>query len=130
MKTLNVVAAIIKKDNQILATKRGYGEFINMWEFPGGKIENNETKEEALIREIKEELDCIIKPTKFALELEYQYSTFYLKMSCFEAVISEGTPKLLEHNDAKWLTKSQLDDVDWISADIKAVNYLKETMED
>lgn len=130
MKTLNVVAAIIKKDNQILATKRGYGEFINMWEFPGGKIENNETKEEALIREIKEELDCIIKPTKFALELEYQYSTFYLKMSCFEAVISEGTPKLLEHNDAKWLTKSQLDDVDWIPADIKAVNYLKETMED
>lgn len=130
MKTLNVVAAIIKKDNQILATKRGYGEFINMWEFPGGKIENNETKEEALIREIKEELDCIIKPTKFALELEYQYPTFYLKMSCFEAVISKGTPKLLEHNDAKWLTKSQLDDVDWIPADIKAVNYLKETMED
>ncbi len=79
MKTLNVVAAIIKKDNKILATKRGYGEFINMWEFPGGKIETNETKEEALIREIKEELDCTIKPTKFALNLEYQYPTFYLQ---------------------------------------------------
>ena len=105
MKTLNVVAAIIKKDNKILATKRGYGEFINMWEFPGGKIEDNETKEEALIREIKEELYCIIEPTKFALDLEYQYPTFYLKMSCFEAVIKEGTPKLLEHNDAMWLTK-------------------------
>ena len=128
MKTLNVVAAIIKKDNKILATKRGYGEFINMWEFPGGKIEENESKEEALIREIREELDC--RPTKFALDLEYQYPTFYLKMSCFEAIIVEGTPKLLEHNDAKWLAKDQLDDVNWIPADIEAVNYLKETMDD
>lgn len=130
MKTLNVVAAIIKKDNKILATKRGYGEFINMWEFPGGKIEANETKGEALIREIKEELDCTIKPTKFALNLEYQYPTFYLKMSCFEATITEGTPKLLEHNDARWLAKDELDDVNWIPADIEAVDYLKKTMED
>lgn len=130
MKTLNVVAAIIKKDNKILATKRGYGEFIDMWEFPGGKIEANETKEEALIREIKEELDCTIKPTKFALNLEYQYPTFYLKMSCFEATITEGTPKLLEHNDARWLAKDELDDVNWIPADIEAVDYLKKTMED
>ena len=129
MKTLNVVAAIIKKDNQILATKRGYGEFINMWEFPGGKIEPNETKEEALIREIKEELDCTIKPTKFALNLEYQYPTFYLKMDCFEATITEGTPKLLEHNDARWLTKDQLDEVNWIPADLTIIDYLKETME-
>ena len=89
-----------------------------------------ETKEEALIREIKEELDCTIKPTKFALDLEYQYPTFYLKMSCFEAIITEGTPKLLEHNDARWLTKEQLDDVNWIPADLKIIDYLKETMED
>ena len=130
MKTLNVVAAIIKKDNKILATKRGYGEFINMWEFPGGKIEPQETKEEALVREIREELDCTIKPIKFALDLEYQYPTFYLKMSCFEAVITEGTPKLLEHNDAKWLTKSQLDSVDWIPADLTIIDYLKESMVD
>lgn len=130
MKTLNVVAAIIKKDNKILATKRGYGEFINMWEFPGGKIEAGETKEEALIREILEELDCTIEITKFALDLEYQYPTFYLKMSCFEAVIADGTPKLLEHNDAKWLSKEDLDDVNWIPADIEAVDYLKETMVD
>lgn len=129
MKTLNVVAAIIKKDNQILATKRGYGEFINMWEFPGGKIEDNETKEEALIREIKEELDCTIEVTKFALDLEYQYPTFYLKMSCYEAIIKEGTPRLLEHNDARWLTKDQLDSVNWISADITIIDYLKENME-
>ena len=130
MKTLNVVAAIIKKDNPILATKRGYGEFINMWEFPGGKIEANETKEEALIREIKEELDCTIKPTKFALNLEYQYPTFYLKMDCFEATITEGTPKLLEHNDARWLEKSELDEVNWIPADLQIIDYLKETMDD
>lgn len=129
MKTLNVVAAIIKKDNKILATKRGYGEFINMWEFPGGKIEPNESKEEALIREIKEELDCTINLTKFALDLEYQYSTFYLKMSCFEAVIERGTPKLLEHNDAKWLTKEELNNVNWIPADIQIIDYLKQTME-
>ena len=129
MKTLNVVAAIIKKDNKILATKRGYGEFINMWEFPGGKIEPNESKEEALIREIKEELDCTIKPIKFALDLEYCYPTFYLKMSCFEAVIEHGTPKLLEHNDAKWLMKSELDTVNWIPADIQIIDYLKQTME-
>ena len=130
MKTLNVVAAIIKKDNKILATKRGYGEFINMWEFPGGKIEGSESKEEALIREIKEELDCTIKPTKFALDLEYQYPTFYLKMSCFEAIITEGTPKLLEHNDAKWLEKSELDSMNWIPADLTIIDYLKETMSD
>ena len=129
MKTLNVVAAIIKKDNKILATKRGYGEFINMWEFPGGKIEGSETKEEALIREIKEELDCTIKPTKFALNIENQSPTFYLKMSCFEATIQKGTPKLLEHNDARWLSKDQLDEVNWIPADIQIIDYLKETME-
>ena len=129
MKTLNVVAAIIKKDNKVLATKRGYGEFINMWEFPGVKVEPNESKNEAVIREIKEELDCTIKPLKFALDIEYQYPSFYLKMSCFEAVITEGTPKLLEHNDARWLSKAELDEVTWIPADIKAVNYLKETMD-
>ena len=129
MKTLNVVAAIIKKDNKILATKRGYGEFINMWEFPGGKIEQDESKEEALVREITEELDCTIKPIKFALDLEYQYPTFYLKMSCFEAVITEGTPKLLEHNDARWLTKWELDDVNWIPADLQIIDYLKENMD-
>lgn len=129
MKTLNVVAAIIKKDDKILATRRGYGEFINMWEFPGGKIEPNESKEEALIREIQEELDCTIKPTKFALDLEYEYPTFYLKMSCYEAVIIDRTPKLLEHNDGRWLTKDQLDEVNWIPADIQIIDYLKETME-
>ena len=130
MKTLNVVAAIIHKDNKILATKRGYGEFINQWEFPGGKMEENETKEEALIREIKEELNVEIEITNFALDLEYQYPTFYLKMSCYDCIIKKGTPKLLEHNDARWLSRDELDDVNWIPADIAAVDYLKETMVD
>ena len=130
MKTIEVVAAIIIKDGNVFATQRGYGEFKGWWEFPGGKIEADEDPQSALVREIKEELDCTINPTKFALDLEYQYPTFYLKMSCFEAIITKGTPKLLEHNDAKWLTKKQLNEVNWIPADIKAVNYLKETMSD
>ena len=128
MKTLNVVAAIIHKDNKILATKRGYGEFINQWEFPGGKIEENETKEEALKREIREELNIDIEITNFALDLEYQYPTFYLKMSCYDCTIKSGTPELIEHNDARWLSKAELDDVNWIPADVAAVDYLKKTM--
>ena len=130
MKTLNVVAAIIHKDDKILATKRGYGEFINQWEFPGGKIEDGESKEEALIREIKEELNIDIEITNFALDIEYQYPTFYLKMACFDCKIKSGTPELLEHNDARWLTKYELDSVNWIPADVDAVNYLKKTMAD
>lgn len=130
MKTLNVVAAIIKDDGKFLATKRGYGEFINMWEFPGGKIEENESGEDALVREIKEELDCTIEITNFALDLEYQYPGFYLKMTCFEAIIIEGTPKLLEHNDARWLSVDDLDSVNWIPADIQIIDYLKDTYED
>ena len=128
MKTLNVVAAIIHKDDKILATRRGYGEFINQWEFPGGKIEENETKEEALKREIKEELNIDIEITNFALDIEYQYPTFYLKMSCYDCTIKSGTPQLLEHNDARWLSKDELDDVNWIPADVDAVSYLKETL--
>ena len=128
MKTLNVVAAIIHKDDKILATKRGYGEFINQWEFPGGKIEDGESKEEALKREIKEELSIEIDIKNFALDIEYQYPTFYLKMSCFDCTIKSGTPELIEHNDAKWLTKHDLDSVNWIPADLDAVSYLKEIM--
>ena len=103
-----------------------------MWLQPLSRriIEANETKEQALVREIKEELDCTIKPIKFALDLEYQYPTFYLKMSCFEAEITGGTPKLLEHNDAKWLKKSELDTLNWIPADLTIIDYLKKTMED
>ena len=127
MKELYVVAAIIKKDNKILATQRGYGEFEGLWEFPGGKIEEGETKEEALVREIKEELNADILVEKFALDLEWQYPNFYLYMSCFECVL-ESDIELLEHMGARWLSLDELDTVEWIQADIKAVNYIKESL--
>lgn len=127
MKELYVVAAIIKKDNKILATQRGYGEFEGLWEFPGGKIEEGETKEEALVREIKEELNADIIVEKFALDLEWQYPNFYLYMSCFECVL-ESDIELLEHMGARWLSLDELDSVEWIQADIKAVNYIKESL--
>ena len=128
MKEIKVVAAIIQKENKILATKRGYGEFINMWEFPGGKIELGETKEQALVREIKEELNIEINVDKFSLDIEYQYPNFYLFMSCFMCSIKEGSIELLEHNDGKWITKEELNTLNWLPADIDAVNYLKENM--
>ncbi|AMK16158.1 (deoxy)nucleoside triphosphate pyrophosphohydrolase [Methanobrevibacter olleyae] len=127
MKELNVVAAIIKKDNKILTTQRGYGEFKGLWEFPGGKIEEGETKEDALIREIKEELNADIIVEKFALDLEWQYPNFYLYMSCFECSLKSDI-KLLEHMGAKWLSLDEIDSVEWIEADIKAVNYIKESL--
>lgn len=127
MKELFVVAAIIKKDNKILATQRGYGEFEGLWEFPGGKIEDGETKEEALVREIKEELNADIIVEKFALDLEWQYPNFYLYMSCFECVL-ESDIELLEHMGARWLSLDEIDSVEWIQADIKAVNYIKESL--
>lgn len=128
MKEIKVVAAIIQKENKILATKRGYGEFINMWEFPGGKIEPGETKEQALVREIKEELNIEISVDKFAIDIEYQYPNFYLFMSCFMCSIKEGSIELLEHNDGKWITKEELNTLNWLPADIDAVNYLSENM--
>lgn len=128
MKEIKVVAAIIKNEDKILATKRGYGEFINMWEFPGGKIEPGETKKQAIVREIKEELNIEISVDNFALDIEYQYPNFYLFMSCFMCSIKEGSIELLEHNDGKWITKEELNTLNWLPADIDAVNYLKENM--
>lgn len=124
MKSIEVVAAIIKKENKILATKRGYGEFINMWEFPGGKIESGETNEAALIREIKEELDADIKIDEFALTVEYTYPTFHLTMHCYICSLKD-TITLLEHNDAKWLEKNEFNAVNWLPADIEVIDFLK-----
>lgn len=117
MKTVKVVAAIILHDGKVFATQRGYGEFKDGWEFPGGKIEAGETAEEALIREIKEELDTEIEVGKYLDTVEYDYPNFHLSMACFFCTIKFGQLILKEHEAAKWLTKDNLDSVDWLPAD-------------
>ena len=117
MKTVKVVAAIIIHENKIFATQRGYGEFKDGWEFPGGKIEPGETPQEALVREIKEELDIEIEVKDFLEAVEYDYPEFHLSMDCFFCVIRSGELVLKEHEAAKWLTAEKLDSVDWLPAD-------------
>lgn len=126
MKTINVVAAIIKKDNKIFATQRGYGDFKGGWEFPGGKIEPGESPEEALIREIKEELETELSVDQFVTTVVYDYPNFHLVMQCFLCSIKSGHLTLLEHSAAKWLDKEHIDTVDWLPADIEVVHLLKE----
>ena len=122
MKTVKVVAAIITKDNKVFATQRGYGDFKDGWEFPGGKVESGESPEEAIVREIKEELKAEIKVTGFLTTVEHDYPTFHLSMDCFWAELVDGTEMtLLEHEAAKWLTIDQIDSVDWLPADVKVV---------
>lgn len=134
LKKVEVVAAVIKKDNTILATQRGYGEFKGGWEFPGGKPEINEGKEEALIREIKEELNASIKVNDFICTVEYDYSNFHLTMHTYFCELLNDHIELvcngdkLEHESMKWLSKEQLDSVDWLGADIEIVKKLKELL--
>lgn len=117
MKTVKVAAAIIVHNNQIFATQRGYGEFKDGWEFPGGKIELGETAQEALVREIKEELDVEIEVEDFLETVEYDYPKFHLSMDCFFCRIRSGALVLKEHEAAKWLTEEELDSVAWLPAD-------------
>ena len=130
MKTIRVVAAIILADNKIFATQRGYGEFKDGWEFPGGKIEPDETPEHAIIREIKEELDTKIEVIQLLDTVEYDYPKFHLSMDCFICNVKSGDLILKEHEAAKWLTKETLYSVDWLPADQaligKIENYLEE----
>ncbi len=126
MKTIEVVAAIIKNDNKIFVTRRGYGEFENMWEFPGGKIEVGETKEEALIREIKEELELDIEIINYLTTVDYDYSNFHLTMHCFICNINGGELHLNAHNSAKWTTLKELDNLNWVPADVLVIEKLKE----
>ena len=125
MKTIEVVAAIIHDNGKILATQRGYGEFKDGWEFPGGKMQPSETPEEAIIREIKEELRITIKPEKLLMTVEYDYPTFHLTMHCFFSVITAGTIELVEHEAMAWLEESQLESVSWLPADIEVVRELQ-----
>ncbi len=126
MKTIPVVAAIIQKDGRILATQRGYGEQKDGWEFPGGKIEFGETPEEALVREIREELAMEVQVERHVVDVAWDYPTFHLEMACFLCSIAEGSPHLLEHEAARWLEPADIDSVDWLPADVLVVDALKE----
>lgn len=130
MKTIKVAAAIIVHDNKIFATQRGYGEFKDGWEFPGGKIEEGETPQEALVREIKEELDTEIEVKEFLETVEYDYPEFHLSMDCFFCTIKSGELVLKEHEAAKWLTVETLDSVDWLPADEALVQGMKKHMKE
>lgn len=124
-KTVKVVAAIIRDGNHILATQRGYGEQKDGWEFPGGKVESNETPEAAIVREIREELNADIEVTGFLTTVEHDYPNFHLSMDCFWARLAEGSEmKLLEHEAAKWLSIEDINSVDWLPADIKVVEAI------
>ena len=125
MKTVKVVAAVIRKDNKIFATQRGYGDFKGGWEFPGGKVEEGETPEDALAREIKEELATDIEVGDFIADIEYDYPTFHLSMKCFWATIKDGNLTLLEHEAAKWLDADSIYSVDWLPADEMIIPDLK-----
>ena len=121
MKTIRVVAAVIRKDDRIFATQRGYGEFKDGWEFPGGKIEPGETPQQALVREIREELETEIRVGDLIDTIEYDYPTFHLSMDCFWCEIVEGSLELKEHEAAKWLDRESLYTVDWLPADVGLV---------
>ena len=127
MKTVSVVAAVIKDNDRIFATARGYGEYKGWWEFPGGKIEQGETPQQALIREIKEELDTEIRVGELIDTIEYDYPTFHLSMDCFWAEVVAGNLVLKEAAAAKWLTKETLDSVEWLPADITLIEKLKQS---
>ncbi len=128
MKTINVVAAIIKKDDKIFATQRGYGEFKGGWEFPGGKIEQGETPQQALEREIREELDAQITVSGLLDTIEYDYPSFHLSMQCFWCELVHDNIVLKEHEAARWLTKKTLFDVEWLPADITLVKKIEEQL--
>lgn len=128
MKRVEVVAAIIREGDKILATQRGYGEFAGGWEFPGGKIEKGESKEAALRREILEELQIIIEVDDYLLTVEYDYPSFHLTMHCYFCHVIEGKLNLLEHSDGRWLSKNELESVEWLQADVSVVERLKMEM--
>ena len=136
LKGVRVVGAIIMAEidgeeseeshKMIFATQRGYGDLKDGWEFPGGKIEEGETPEQAIVREIKEELDTVIKVEKYVDTIEYDYPKFHLSMDCFLCSIVEGDLVLKEHEAAKWLTKETIDSVDWLPADVTILDTVRE----
>ena len=123
-KTIEVVAAIIIRDGKLFATQRGYGEWKDWWEFPGGKIEPEESQEDALKREIREELATEIEVGTLLSTIEYDYPKFHLTMHCYLCTIISGELSLLEHEDARWLTTDELDSVKWLPADKDVIEKL------
>ena len=127
MKTVRVAAAVILDGGRVFATQRGYGPYKDGWEFPGGKIEQGETARQALAREIREELDTEVEVGGLLAQIEYDYPEFHLSMSCYFCTVRSGGLTLKEHESARWLTVRELDDVDWLPADLEAVRMLKQT---
>ena len=125
-KTVRVTAAVICREHKIFATQRGYGDYKDWWEFPGGKIESGESPEQALKREILEELAAEISVGRKIMTVEYDYPAFHLSMDCFVCTLIRGEPELLEHEAAKWLSRSELDSVPWLPADREVVDTLKD----
>lgn len=132
MKTIKVVAAVIcdsiQEKTRIFATARGYGAFKGMWEFPGGKLEAGETPQQALEREIREELDTQIRVGDLLNTIEYDYPDFHLSMDCFWCEVIKGDLVLLEAQEARWLTKEELDSVEWLPADIEILEKIRAQM--
>lgn len=125
MKQIEVAAAAIIDEHKVLITRREGGEFHNMWEFPGGKIEHNETHQETVIREIQEELQCLVDVKEHLITINYQYPTFHLTMHVYISKIIKGKPTLTEHSALRWVDQFELDDVGWIPADIDIIPRLK-----
>ncbi|MCC8046036.1 MAG: (deoxy)nucleoside triphosphate pyrophosphohydrolase [Clostridiales bacterium] len=128
MKTVNVVAAVIRHENKIFATQRGYGEFKDGWEFPGGKVEPGETAQEALAREIREELDTVISVGERLMRVEYDYPAFHLSMDCFWAEVVSGDLVLKEHEAARWLSGDELYTVEWLPADLELIEIIQKAL--
>ena len=126
MKTIHVVAGVIRDGSRYFATQRGYGEWKDYWEFPGGKIEPGETPEQALVREIREELDADIRVGEKLTTVEYDYPAFHLSMECFFASVKDSHIVLKEHEAARWLEQKDLDTVSWLPADQTVVKMLKQ----
>ena len=125
-KTIPVVAAVIRKEGRIFATQRGYGPYKDGWEFPGGKVEPGETPEQALTREIREELDTVISVGEKLTQVEYDYPDFHLSMGCYLCTVVSGNLTLKEHESARWLRMDEIDSVDWLPADQSVAAALKD----
>lgn len=124
-KSIHVVAALICRDNEVFATQRGYGNYKDWWEFPGGKVEAGETPEEALAREIREELDAKISVNEYITTVEYDYPEFHLSMACYWCGVREGQLTLLEHEAARWLPLDDLRQVNWLPADVCVIEEIE-----